>query len=164
MENLKREKVRLILSAIVTSLVIIVFGWLIAMSLVANERSTIYKTDNFLVDIQPNIKRKLDVITNLNIKGIRFNRINITNNGNDSYYKIVMSPIGEYDIKVGINDTLIRDLSSLKMEDGYYVIYEGKLSSSYTAIFNIKLWLVNDNDKDKMFNFKLKVIEENSII
>lgn len=133
------------------------------MNLLSNERNDIYKTKNLLIDIQPNIKRKLIVTDNYSIGNIKSNRINITNNGNDkTHYKILMSPTNELEenIRIALNDSLMRNLTSLKKENNSYIIYDSDIDAKYTHIYHLKIWLIDNKYENKKFNYKLKVIED----
>lgn len=161
MDNLKKSQSIIIAFIIIILLIIIVFAWLIVSDVINKNDNVVLKTSNLLIDIQPNINRKLEVNNSLNINKIKSNVIKITNNGSSTNYKIVMGNIidDDNDIKVAINSTMIRDLSKIKKEDSNYVIYEGKISSGYTDIINIRLWLTNDKYKNNNYNFVLNVIE-----
>ena len=61
---------------------------------------------------------------------------------------------------MSLNDTLIRDLSNLKIYEDNYIIFENELDSHYTDIFELKIWLKDDKYKDFKFDYRLKVVED----
>ena len=161
MDNLKKSQTTIIAFLIIIILIIAVFAWLIVADVINKNDNVVLKTSNLLIDIQPNINRKLDVNNDLKINKIKSNAIKITNNGSNTNYKIVMNNVvdDDNDIKVAINNNMIRDLSKVKKESNSYIIYEGKIASGYTDILNIRLWLTNDKNKNIKYNFVLSVIE-----
>lgn len=163
MNGLKREIVRYIILIVI--LVIITFGLIIiiSMNLLSNERNDIYKTNNLLVNIEPNIKGKIDNISNFNVINNNSNHLVISNNSSNKVsYKILLSPVDDKkdSLKVSLNDTLIRDLSNLKIYEDNYIIFENELDSHYTDIFELKIWLKDDKYKDFKFDYRLKVVED----
>ena len=161
MEILNDAKKTLTYIVIAIIVVLLIFGWLIYKDVIHKSNDVVSKTSNFVIDIDPNINRKLDVITDGNIKNIKSNLVKITNNGKEnSHFKILMGPVVDENIKIAINDNLTRDSSKLKIENNKYVLYEAKLSVGYTSLNDIKLWLTDNSNKDKIYNFNLEVVEE----
>ena len=161
MDILKDAKKTLIYLIIAIIIVVLVFVWLIFKDVIHKSNNVVYKTDNFLVDIDPKVNRKLDIITDTNIANLKSNLVKITNNGSkDSHFKILMEPIIDHSIKIAINDNLTRELSKLKIENDKYVLYEAKLSVGYTSVNNLKFWSTDSSYKDYMYDFNIEVIEE----
>ena len=157
MDNIKKNQVILSIFSIIVTIIIIIFGCLIGIHLFRNVNK-LYITDNFIVDLNSYKINKVEVLKDNNINNIKNTSVKITNNKDNSHYKIIMKNIvnDEEDIKILINNSLYRNLSNLDKKDNYYVLYEGDLDSQYTAIFNIKIWSTKENN----YKFNISVIEE----
>ena len=160
MKDIKRERLKILLGAILKTIGIVLFGYIIATNFVINEKRLVIEKDNLIVDIEPNIKRKLDYIDNYDLTNVKKNRVCVTNNNEEeTKYQVLIGPINnkEEDIMINLNDYLNRKLSNLEKKDNYYIAYEGKLDYQYSAILDIKLF--TKTNEDIKVNFKLKVIK-----
>ena len=160
MKDIKREQLRLILNAILKSIAIIIIGYFIATNFVINEKRLVIERDGLITDINPNIRRKLDVVDNYDLKNVKRNRVVVTNNSGDvAKYQVILMPINknEEDIMINFNDYVDRTLNRFEKKDNYYILYEGSLEYQYSSILDIKVY-TKENKKINV-NFKLKVIK-----
>ena len=160
MKDLKREQNRLILSAIIKCIFIVIFGYIIATSFIINEKRLVIEKDGLVIDINPNIRRKLDIINNYDLKNVKKNRVIVTNNSKDKNiikYQIILKSINnnEDDIMVNFNDIVDKKLKNFEKKDNYYILYESDLDYQYSGILDIKLY--TKEDKKINVNFKLDV-------
>ena len=161
MDNLKKSQNIIIGFVVIIILIIAVFAWFIINDVINKKDNVVINTNNLLIDLNPNINNKLDVIKDNKINKLKKYNIKITNNGSNTKYKIVLNNVIENDdnIKIAVNNDLIRNISKLKKEDNSYILYEGEISSGYTAIYNIRIWLTDETNNND-YNFKLNVIEQ----
>ncbi len=81
------------------------------------------------------------------------------NNSGKRNYKIVIKP-NTYDeellkqIRVGIGDLYVKDLTDLERYNGSYVLASGSLEAGYTKIFLFKYWYKLDT-LDNIINTKI---------
>lgn len=150
-----------VISAIIFVIFAIVLTVIITMKVIQNNIHNTYKEDNVMIEIEPKINRQLDKLTDIEGLNSKYNVINITNNDNViKKYQILLSPINdnENDIRIYLDNYLIRDLSYYKKEDNSYILYESELKPDFSILHQVRVWQAKNSDKDKInVNFKLSV-------
>ena len=119
-----------------------------------------YQIGSFIIDSEKKIKTTLKKLSDNEGLKTKNYKVNVTNNGDKKEYKILLSPIieNDSDIRLAINNNVVRNLSSFDKEDNSYVIYTSPLSTSYTSINNIKIWQKQDSTLNNLkVNFEIKV-------
>ena len=126
MDNLKKSQNIIIGFVVIIILIIAVFAWFIINDVINKKDNVVINTNNLLIDLNPNINNNLDVIKDNKINKLKKYNIKITNNGSNTKYKIVLNNVIENDdnIKIAVNNDLIRNISKLKKEDNSYILYD----------------------------------------
>lgn len=164
MSKVNEELIKYIGSLIIIILVIIFLSYLIVTNILQNQIKTVYQTDNLIVEINPNIKRNLNKLTDINGLNTPANIINITNSSSKLVnYKILLTGLTPDDsyLRLSINDTFIRSLSNFVKEDNSYILGEFAIPSNYSAFYNIRLWLNYSSSpyETNQYKFKLTIQE-----
>jgi hypothetical protein len=160
---LKKEMIKYLLSIIVIIIIIFILFFCIRNKIKGLSNNEQYKINDLIVDIEPNINKNLSILTDLEGLKSNGNKIKINNNG-ESSYKINILLCGnksDYNIKIGINKSIIRKLNSLVYDNDCYIIYTDEISSKYYKDYDVKLWL-NKNDYSESIKVKYNLkVEEN---
>ena len=149
------------ISAIIFTIFLIVFAFVITYKYIESNIHNSYNENNFMIQIDPKINKTLDILTDIEGLNSKSNVINITNNNNvKKKYQVLLSPNNsdeEY-IRVGIDNVLIRNLSKFEKKDNKYILGEYSLQANQTRIHNIKMWQDKKEQNKKInVNFKLEV-------
>ncbi len=97
-------------------------------------------------------------------EGILYNLTN--NNSSEKNYKIILFPSIQDSkildqIKIGVDDLYVEELTKLKRHNGGYVVASGNLKAGYTNRHLFKFWYKLDTKKelikDVKFDFKLVI-------
>ena len=148
-----------IIQLVFVTIVLIFLTVLATVKFYGNYINNNYEVDNFIINSDKRIKTKLKKLNDsegLKEKGYK---VNITNNGEQRYYKILLSPLvdNESEIRVAFNNNVIRNLSSFEKYNDSYVIYNYYLPKSYSSINTIKIWQKQDSTLDNInVNFDIK--------
>lgn len=161
LKALNKEIFDHVFSAIIFTIMLISLGIIISHKYLESNVQKVYNDNNLTIQISPRIKRTLNVLTDSEGLNSKNNVINITNNGEENRrYKIILTPISdnEEDIRVAIDNSLIRSLSNFDKEDDSYILLVNELEPGFTRIHSVKVWQDKkvENKKIKV-NFKLEV-------
>lgn len=159
MKIIDHEIVRLYFITLMITIAILLGSYFfVGYLLQDNVKSTVLH-DGLMVELNPNINRQFNSLTDYEGLNSKKNIINITNTAEDAYYEILISPLNQDDsnIRLSINDLSIKYLSDLPRDGMAYVIKKDSLPRGYTSINFVKLWLKYDNYQAKKYNFKLSV-------
>ena len=162
MKAIKRSLIGYIISAVFFVLLFIALVVLIISKYVIRENlHNTYQEDNFMIDIDPKINKKLDKLDDANGLYSDFNIVNITNNDQKiRKYQIILSPLSnnEEDIRVSIDNSLIRNLSNFDKNNNNYILGEFELEPSYSNVHQIRMWQDIKSKLDKInVDFKITV-------
>ena len=127
---------------------------------IKNSIRNIYEEKNFMIDLEPKIDKYLEVLDDTDGINIKTNHVYVTNNGETRNYQIRLESVNENenDIRINLDDYLIRSLSKFKKDNDEYILYEGTLKKGISALHKIGMWQSNKENKDSIkVNFKLKV-------
>lgn len=144
MKAIKRLLNGYIISAIFFVLLFIALIVLIISKYVIQENfHKTYQEDNFMIDIDPKINKKLDRLDDANGLYSDYNIVNITNNDQKTRkYRIILSSLSdnEDDIRVSIDNSLIRNLSNFDKKNNDYILGEFELESGFSNVHKIRMW------------------------
>ena len=161
MKILNKSIIYYTISLIISIILFIALVVFITFRVINDNVRNVYIDNNMMIDIQPRINKTLDKLSDIDSFKINGNLINITNNSNKTKtYQIILSPINnnESDIKISIDDYIIRYLNKKKKKDNNYIIYELSLEPTYTSVHIIKVFQSNNSNIDNIkANFKLSV-------
>lgn len=131
-----------------------------------SNRNKISSLDGMVIVIDDSNFSRL--VTSSDGKGLESGGITYTvTNNNESLvkYKVVAMPSNTDEeilnqVRIGIDDIYINDLSTLERHNGGYVIYNGELNPGYTKILLIKYWYKLDTsdkiaNKDLTFTYEI---------
>ncbi|MBR1416619.1 MAG: hypothetical protein IJ572_02240 [Bacilli bacterium] len=165
MKILNRSIIRYTISLIIFIGVLIGLTVFITIKIIEDNIHKTYQDNGFIIDINPKINKKLD--KQLDIDGIYspFNIINLTNNGKKRKYQIVLTPINNSDanIRVSVNNVLIRYLNNFDKVDDGYLLYENYLNEHYSISHQIRVWQSINSVVDNItvnFNLKVNILDE----
>ena len=132
---------------------------------ITNSIRSVYEDNKFMIDIEPKIDKNLEIVDDKDGVNLQTNHVNVTNNGDKRAYAIRLEPLVDYDsdVRVNLDNRLVRDLSKFKKDDHGYIIYEGVLNKGISSLHKVGMWQNINSQKDSIkVNFKIKVeiIEE----
>ena len=164
--NLKKEIIIEILVLLLMAAVIIYAYFAIGR----NNNSNVINSDGFVLVLDRKDKTNLSKLSDGEGLESDYVRYTITNN-NSVAKKVKLVIVPETDnnkvldnVRVGINDLMVNDLTELEKIDKGYVVDEFEISPGYTKNYLFKYWLSLDTD-DKLtreeveFNYEI-LIEE----
>lgn len=132
-----------------------------------NNSNNISSQDGMVIVLDNKNVSKLTVLSDgqgLETEGILYNLTN--NNSSEKKYKIILFPsIQESNvldqIKIGVDDLYIDELTKLERHNGGYVVASGNLKAGYTNRHLFKFWYKLDTKeelvKEVEFDFKLVI-------
>lgn len=160
MKNINKELFRYIISSIIITMVIIVMVYILVLNIMQNKLNKVFQTSNLIVDLNPNIDRKIEKLTDIDGINSQINKINITNTAKETInYEIILTPVNKDEnyIRLDVDDLLIRTLNNFNKEDNNYILGNYSLPSGFTAIHQIKLWLDYSSSPYQSHNYKFKL-------
>lgn len=150
------------LKALIITVIIIIVAFNIASYLYKKNMSNVYTTSNLVVDIAPEIKRDLAKLTDVDSFKEKGNIIGITNNSKDTSYKIFLCGKKNDNLRVNINNTSIKNLSSYSYDNSCYTLVEATSYKETTDMYEVKLFIPASSPiTDYYASYELKV-QENS--
>lgn len=151
-----------VISLIVFIIIIVALTFIITLKILQNNVYNVYKEDNFMIELEPKINKTLDKLSDIDGLNSKFNKVNITNNNVDTRkYKILITPLNNdaSDIRLSVDNYLIRNLSSFDKQNDSYIIYESSLEPQKSILHQIRVWQSKKSQKDNInVNFKIYVI------
>ena len=166
MKSLNSSIIGYCIKIIIAILLVVGLIVFITLKIINNDIRNVYVDNSMMIDIQPKIYKTLEKISDEKSFELKGNTINVTNNSTTTKkYQILLSPINnnDNDIRLSIDDYIIRYLNKYDKVDDNYLLYELSLDAGYTSINTIKVWLSNSSSLNNInVNFKLmvKVIDE----
>ena len=119
----------------------------------------VYADGGLMIQINTKINKDLEDLSDAEGLGSKYNMINVTNNNNiTKKYQIILTPINkdENDIRMALDDVLIRNLSKFEKQDNSYVVGEYSLLPNQTRMHSIRMW-IDKNSQNKKINVNFKV-------
>ena len=166
MKGLNKSIATYIVSAIFFTIIAVSLTVVLTMNLINNNIRKTYEDSGIIVDIEPKIAKRLEKLNDVNGLDIAKNRVNITNNSDtNKKYEILLTPLNnnEKDIRLSLNNLLIRNLDKFEKEDNNYVLFKGELKSGYSAIFQVGMWQSEESESKTItadFKLNVKIIDE----
>ena len=154
-----------VISLIVFTLLLVVLTVIITLNYLHKNVQTVYIDKGFMVQINPKIKKDLESLTDSEGLNSKYNTINITNNNNEmKKYQLILTPLNndEENIRVLLDNSLLRVLSKFRKEDDHYILGEYSLEKSNTIIHTIRMWKDKKDENKKInvnFNLSVKVLD-----
>ena len=154
-----------VVSAIVFTLILIASTTIITRKFIESNILNTYSDKGFTIQINPKIKNNLESLSDIEGLNLKSNVINITNNNTeDKTYQVILTPINddEKDIRLAIDNYLLRNLDNFDKIDNSYLIIEYKLPSGMTNSHTIRMWQDKKVENKKInvdFNLEIKIID-----
>ena len=164
MKVLNKTIIEYIISITIFLMIIIGLAVFITLRFIHSNIYEVYKDNDVLIELNPKVNKKLDKLSDIEGMSSSFYKINLTNNGKRKKYQIYISPLNDNDdnIRISLDNYIIRYLSSFEKVDDKYFIYEADIKSDYSLLHKIRIWQDKLSDKDNLkVNLKISVkIEE----
>ncbi len=150
------------LKSLIITLIFIIVAFNIASYLYKKNMSNVYTTSNLVIDIAPEIKRDLSKLTDVDSFKEKGNIIGITNNSKDTSYKILLCGKKNDNLRLNINNTSIKNLSSYTYNNSCYTLVEAPSYKETTDMYEVKLFIpASSLISDYYASYELKVQENN---
>ncbi len=159
MKKIKKKLFDSIVSMIVFTVVLIVLTIFVTNKFIELNIEKVYADGGLMIQINTKINKDLEDLSDAEGLGSKYNMINVTNNNNiTKKYQIVLTPINkdENDIRMALDDVLIRNLSKFEKQDNSYVVGEYSLLPNQTRMHSIRMW-IDKNSQNKKINVNFKV-------
>lgn len=161
MKILNKSILESVISAIIFVIIFIVLTVVVTYKFIESNIHKTYNEKNFMIEIEPKINKELEILSDIEGLKDKYNIINITNNNSDTKkYQILLSPINDddSDIRVSVDNYLIRSLNNFEKDNNSYILYENNLEANKSRLHQIRLWQSKNNPNKKInVNFKLSV-------
>lgn len=159
MKKIKKKLFDSIVSMIVFTVVLIVLTIFVTNKFIELNIEKVYADGGLMIQINTKINKDLEDLSDAEGLGSKYNMINVTNNNNiTKKYQIILTPINkdENDIRIALDDVLIRNLSKFEKQDNSYVVGEYSLLPNQTRMHSIRMW-IDKNSQNKKINVNFKV-------
>ena len=159
MKKIKKKLFDSIVSMIVFTVVLIVLTIFVTNKFIELNIEKVYADGGLMIQINTKINKDLEDLSDAEGLGSKYNMINVTNNNNiTKKYQIILTPINkdENDIRMALDDVLIRNLSKFEKQDNSYVVGEYSLLPNQTRMHSIRMW-IDKNSQNKKINVNFKV-------
>ena len=159
MKKIKKKLFDSIVSMIIFTVVLIVLTIFVTNKFIELNIEKVYADGGLMIQINTKINKDLEDLSDAEGLGSKYNMINVTNNNNiTKKYQIVLTPINkdENDIRMALDDVLIRNLSKFEKQDNSYVVGEYSLLPNQTRMHSIRMW-IDKNSQNKKINVNFKV-------
>lgn len=158
-EILNSYIIKEILKALIVVLIIVIMAIKISTYFFRNNFNTVYTANNLIIDLQPNIKKSLNKISDYESLTMRGNIVNVTNNGEYSKYKMLVCGKKSKDLRLNISNNNIKNLNDYVYENGCYTILEEDIDSNRMNTYELKLFLAKSSKvSDIIVNYKIKIV------
>lgn len=159
MKKIKKKLFDSIVSMIIFTVVLIVLTIFVTNKFIELNIEKVYADGGLMIQINTKINKDLEDLSDAEGLGSKYNMINVTNNNNiTKKYQIILTPINkdENDIRMALDDVLIRNLSKFEKQDNSYVVGEYSLLPNQTRMHSIRMW-IDKNSQNKKINVNFKV-------
>lgn len=159
MKKIKKKLFDSIVSMIVFTVVLIVLTIFVTNKFIELNIEKVYADGGLMIQINTKINKDLEDLSDAEGLGSKYNMINVTNNNSiTKKYQIILTPINkdENDIRMALDDVLIRNLSKFEKQDNSYVVGEYSLLPNQTRMHSIRMW-IDKNSQNKKINVNFKV-------
>lgn len=147
-----------LMKALIAVLIIIILAVNIGTYIYKSSIHTFYTTNGLIVDLQDTIKKDLNKITDVESLKEQGNIVGVTNNNDTSNYRLLLCGRQSPKIRLNINNTSIKNLSSFSYENGCYIIIDKEIIKQSTDTYELKLFIPKSvSMTDYYANYKIKV-------
>ena len=152
-----------VISSVIFTVVLILLVFSITKYYINSNIHNVYIDNGVVIDYDPKVSYELEKLSDIDGLKVDGNKINLTNNGSDVHFKVLLSPVKDdySEIRYMINSSFISTLGYLDKEDNKYIIYEGDLKSGYSIFLKVSLWLSENSELDIKNSFRFSVVIEN---
>lgn len=166
MKGLKESITKYTISAIIFIIFAVILTVILTINLINNSVRSVYSENGLVIDMEPKINRRLDKLSDVDGLTSTTNKINVTNNDSvNKRYQILLSPINDYekDIRVSVNNMLIRYLANFEKDGNDYILMEDEVTPGHSVLNQVGMWQSIHSEEGKLgvdFKLKVKIIGE----
>ena len=150
-----------VVSAIVFTIMFISMAIIVTNKYIKSNLQKVYNENGFAIQINPKINKTLDILSDLDGLDTTSNNVNITNNNSEKRkYQLILTPINgeEEDIRVLLDNSLLRSLSKFDKIENAYIIAEVEIYPGLTNSHSVRMWQdIQSQNKKINVDFKLEV-------
>lgn len=155
----RKDQIILISYSVFLAVLIIICAYLLTTLYISNNFSKTIAQDNLIIEYPPHIKTTLAPLSDSAGLKSKAYKVNVTNLSDYKVkYAIILSPMinNANNIRVSLDDLLIRNLNNFSEEDNTYVIYTTMVDPGYTDMHFLRFWGYQTSN-ELAINFKLSV-------
>ena len=165
MKGINNAILMYIISLVFFTLLSVVLVVYLTKNYISNSIRSVYVEKDFMIDVEPRVNKVLDKVSDSVGKTLDTNHVYVTNNGQTRSYQIRIEPINsdDEDIRVNLDNRLIRSLSKFKKDGNSYILYEGVLNKGISFLHKVGFWQNSESKKDNLkidFKIKVQIIDE----